>query len=286
MTERGWKLNVKQAYSVAGVVVVGAAMLGCNMLPAQIPVKAEDRDFVTDAKAAVSELKADYVLTKGMGALMQQKVDEFLYVEDGLKLGRVKWKTFRSELNSCWQTPVETLKGVEQRAVSTVDAAKHFQNKTAFHQLRVIQDSGQNAFDRVKACPQSLTEKVAGFPKRAKEDSVAWGQGKLALVNEVRVLVKDEVPNRLATLGETAVSAPTTVAKQIAQAETYRKTLEQLGDAAALKSNGNQLKTLRALQSESKTLASTVQSDASVLSEMVSESGTKMSTGISRFGKK
>ena len=100
------------------------------------------------------------------------------------------------------------------------------------------------------------------------------------------MLVKDEVPSRLETLGKTAVDSPTRVAKQLASAQAYRKTLEQIGDAVALKGNKRQIDQLKRLQRESKKLAGTVQSDAGRISGAVTETAGRITTGFESFGKR
>ncbi len=267
--------------ALSAVVIAGCGLLG----GAGIAVPVEDKDFVTDAKGAIVQLKADYVLTKGIGAVVQQKIDEFLYIEDGLKLGRVKWKDFRSELDACWNAPLETVAKVEQRAVKAVDAAQQFKNRTTLHEVRAVQDTTWNAVQKVRACPQSLTDKVKGMPRRASDEAKAWAQGKFQILNDLRVLLKSELPTRVKALPTNAVSNVGVVAKQLASAQTWQATLNKMGKSAAnqAKTNQAQVKQLQGIQKQANGLKDEVVKDASQLSTQAVELGVKVTDGINGF---
>lgn len=262
----------------------GLALSGCGMFGgAGVAVPVEEKDFVTDSRKAMEMLKSDYVLSKGVMAIARQKVDEFLYIEDGMKLGRVNWSTFQDELKSCWSTPMEVVGSAEQRAVNALDAAKHLKNQETLHQLQVVQDSAWNAVQKVKACPQSLTDNVKGMPKRATDEARAWAQGKFQILNELRVLVKQEAPNRAKELGVNAGGAAKTIATQLAEAKSWQAALEKMGNQAMGKKNAGQVKELERLQSEAVGLQTQVTTDAAKLGADAVEMGGRVTTSLDSF---
>lgn len=271
---------------IAIATIISCSIMSCGMLgntAIQPPV--EDKDFVAPAKEAVLALKADYVVTKGLFAIVQQNIDNFLYVDDMPRLGRVRWNKVREEFTSCWQAPLDAVENAEQRAVNAASAATHFQSQGALHEVKAVQDTGWNAVQRVKACPQSLTDQVEGLPRNATDEAKAWTQGKMEILSSTRVLLLGELPARLEKLGGTAVDTPATVGRQLAEAEAYKQTLQQIGNDAVRSSNARQINELNRIKTETTGLGQTVSNDASALGTMATEMTTKLTEGIATFGK-
>ncbi|MFT7624841.1 MAG: hypothetical protein ACI9WU_004031 [Myxococcota bacterium] len=270
------------------VVAVAIAAVGCGVFgPIAVPIPVEDKDFVSDAKTALTHLKGEYVLTKGMVAVLEQKVDEFLYMEDGLKLGRVKWKSFRGELSACWQTPFKAADEIKSRTVTAVDAAKHLKNNKTLHEAKAVQDTAWNAVQKVQACPQALTDKIKGMPRRASDEAKAWSQGKMQILNDARVIIRNDIPMRIKALPATAVNEVTTIGKQIASAKGWQETLKGMGGSAkeAMQKNQAQLKTLEGIKAEASNLQKVIGNDSSALKETVADATRRVANGINEFKK-
>lgn len=281
MRSFGW---IRQAVvgSVAAASLMGCGVLG--KLPVKVPV--EKKDFVNDAKAALDKLKGEYTLVKGLAATVQTKVDEFLYIEDGLKLGKVQWKEFRNELESCWNTPFEAAENVQAKAVNIQDAAMAFKNQTALHELQSVKDSSWNAVNKVKSCPQATKENVTGLPKKATDEAKAWARGKLEILNELRVLAKDEAPTRAKALAPAATDAVTKVGTQLASATAYLKTIEQMGDQAATDATNQQIAQLNQLKAEAEQLVGSAGGDAATIGTQAAEATKKITEGFVAIGKR
>ncbi len=253
-------------------------------LPIKVPV--EKKDFINEAKASVDKLKGEYALLKGLAATVQTKVDEFLYIEDGLKLGKVQWKEFRNELESCWNTPFEAAEAVQARVVNIQDAAAAFQGNSALHELQSVKDSSWNAVNKVKACPQAVKEDLTGLPKKATDEAKAWARGKLEILNELRVLAKDEAPARAKALVPAATDAATKVGTQLAGATAYLKTIEQLGDQDAIAATNDQIASLGRLKDEAQQLVTSAGSDAAAIGTQAADAGRKIGEGFVAIGKR
>ncbi len=269
----------------AAMAVSMAGIMGCGMLGGLAPEPSE-KDFITEARAAVDEVKAEITLLLGIATVVQQKVEELLYFEEGLKLGRVKWKKFRTQLTDCWSAPAEAVADAKKRAVSAVDAAKQFKNRSTLHEVKAVQDTAWNAVNTVKRCPQALSDQVLGFPKRAKDEVKEWAQGKLEIINDIRVLLKEEVPARVKGSLAIVTSAPATVAKQLASAEAYKATLEKLKSTKTLKKHNQQLKQLEALKTEITTLGGDLQKQGTQVTAQATKMTKDVVEGLSSFGKK
>ncbi len=267
--------------ALTAIMVAGCGLLGGTKI--EVPI--EDKDFVTDAKAALTNIKAEYVFAKGMVSVVNQKVDEFLYIEDGLKLGRVKWKTFQTELADCWQTPFSAVENVKARTVNVIDAARNLKNNTALHEAKSVRDTAYNAVAKVQACPQALADQVKGLPKRATDEAKAWAQGKMQILNEVRVIVRKDLPSRVKALPGKVVDDVTVIGKQLASAKAWQTTIEKAGNEAAKNKNLRQIKTLEGLKAEATSLQTTITSDAATLGTQVQEATRRIATGINNFKK-
>lgn len=269
----------------AALVMLMAGTLGCGMISGLAPDPGE-KDFITDAKKAVDDVKTEVTLLMGIATVVEQKVEELLYFEDGLKLGRVKWSKFREQLTGCWNAPAEAVAGVEKRTINAVNAAKQYQNRTTLHEVKAVQDTAWNAVNTTKRCPQALSDKVQGFPKRSKDEALEWARGKLEIVNDIRVLLKQELPARSKAVLAVATSAPVTVGKQLASAEAYKQTLQKLKATKTLQKHTKQVSQLEALKGEITTLAGSVQKDAGNLGTKAKDIGQRVTTGLTSFGKK
>ncbi len=269
-----------------GAAAVSA--LGCGMIPVKLPVKAVDqKDFITPAKAAVDNLYAEYTLAKGLVALTQTKVDEFLYIENGLKLGKVQWKTFRDELEACFNSPIEAAETVQARTINATEAAQAYKGNSALHELQAVKDTGWNAVNKVKACPQALTDQVKGLPKKPTDEAKAWARQKLEVLNELRVLAKDEAPKRGQTLGAVAQKAVTDLTKQLGEANAHLALAKQMGDQAVTSATQSQVDQINGLLGEVKNLSAQAPADATALGKAAAESVTKIRQGFTDvYGKR
>jgi hypothetical protein len=260
-------------------------LVGCGLFGGSVPLPPpEDKDFVTDARDAMVNVKAEYVLAKGIVAVVEQRIEAFLDIEDIPRMGRVRWSSFRAELEGCWNAPFEAIENVETRAVNAVDAAAQLRNRTALHEAQAVQDTAWNAINTIQTCPQALTERVAGLPRRASDEAIAWSQNKMALLNEIRVLLRHDLPARLQTLGTVAVEGPQAVVTQLGEAKAYTEVLARAGDDATRSSNSRQIRELEQMQTEAQDLGTQVSTDASGFGTGIADSGTKMVDGITNFG--
>ncbi|MBT9555215.1 MAG: hypothetical protein IV100_04255 [Myxococcales bacterium] len=259
---------------------------GCGLVPVKLPVSAPTKDFASDAAKAMTDLKAEYTLAKGLAALVQTKVDEFLYIEDGLKLGKVQWKQFRDELESCWNAPVETAEGIQARVIKAEDAAAAFQGNAALHEVQAVKDAGWNAVNKVKACPGALKEDVTGLPKKATDEAKAWARTKLEILNELRVLAKEEAPARAKSIGPKALDAAKSVGTQLAGATAHLATIEKLGDQKANDFMKDQIAKLNAMKSEAEQLSSQVQTDSVTIGTQSADAGKRIAEGFVAIGKR
>ena len=280
MRSFGWVRNV-----VVGSLAA-ATVSSCGMLPVKIPVSAPNKDFIAEARASMDKLKGEYTLAKGLIALVSTKVDDFVYIEDGLKLGKMQWKDFRNELESCWNTPLETVEGAQAKLVEIKDLAAAYQGNSALHELQGVKDSGANAVNKVKQCPQAAQEDIKGLPKKATDEAKAFARGKLEILNELRVLAKEEVPNRAKAIAPAAQDAVTKNATQLASATAQLKGAEQLGDKAVVEATNGQITELNQLKSEAEKLVGQAGGDATAIGAQVTEATKKITDGFAAIAKR
>ncbi len=271
--------------------VVGAAAasaVGCGAFPIKVPLPSVGtKDFSADAQKAMLRLQSEYTLAKGVVALVQTKVDEFLYIEDGLKLGKVQWKQFRNELEACWNAPFEAVEKIEARSVNASEAAQALKGNSALHELQAVKDTGWNAVNKVKACPQALTDDVGGFPKKATDESKAWARQKFEVLNDLRVLAKDEVAKRATALKPAAEDAVKVFATQLASANAHLALAKQAADQAVTADTQRQIDSLTAMQNEATALGQQAATDSAALLKAAGESAAKVQSGFQEvYGKR
>lgn len=270
------------------VGAVAVSSVGCGIVPVKVPLPSVgQKDFTADAQKAMQNLQSEYTLAKGVVALVQTKVDEFLYIEDGLKLGKVQWKEFRNELEACWNTPFEAVTGGESRLVNASEAAQAFRGNSALHEVQAVKDTGWNAVNKVKACPQALKDDVKGFPKKTTDEAKAWARQKFEVLNELRVLAKDEVAKRATALKPAAEDAVKVLATQIAAANGHLALAKQAGDSAVAAATQTQVDQLSGMQAEAQKLLEQATTDSVALGKSASEAAVKVQHGfLDVYGKR
>ncbi len=246
------------------------------------------KDYVAEAEKHMLGLKADYVLLMGVQQTVDQKADLFTRVPDGLKFLQVNWKQFEGELTSCWNTPIETIQSVKGSSVDAIEAGKAYRSNGVYHDLKSVQLTAQNGIDRVKQCPGVLAAEVKGFPKKTADTAKAWAQERLKILNDLRVLIKQEVPDRAKAVGNRVLDTPTQIGGVLAEAQGAFEVLKKnplANDGDRAKMQG-QLDTLKRMQGEAQDLGNTVQRDAMVIPGKSAETGTKLVNNFKTIGRK
>ena len=268
----------------AGLAVLAMGTIGCGVLGGLTPVP--DKDTVADAQKAVDGVKAEVAFLMGIATVVETKVDELLHIDEAVNLGRVKWGEFRQQLKGCWEAPMEASDSAVKRSVNAIDAAKQWKNRATLHEIKAVKDTAYNAVNSVKKCPQALTDKVEGFPAKAKDEAVQWAHDKLDILNELRVLLKEDVPKRATKLAKMTPGALGVVAKQIAEAKGLKATAEKLKNTAALKKYTKQEQDLTGLQTDLQGMADQITKDASGMGKKAADLANKVTAGLGNFGSK
>lgn len=268
--------------SMTCVVALGCGSLGGIGVPGVGPQK----DYVGEAANHVSALKSNYVLMMGVYDLVEQKLDEFIYVPDGLKLVQVKWNEFQDDLTGCWNAPLEAVANAQQDAVDAMEAAKAYKNASALREVKAIQTTGMNAYNRVKQCPAMLADEVKGFPKKGMDEGKAWARDRLKILSDMRVLLKDELPARATSLGKLVVEAPAKFALVIKEAEGAGIALQKIGSAEQKQKHQQQMDELNRMKADLDALSKDVQRDAMGMPARLADTGAKVLTNFTTIGRK
>ena len=273
---------------IGGLVSMTCALaLGCGALGGLgVPGLGEQKDYVGDAQKHVSTLKSDYVLMMGVYDLVEQKLDEFMYVPDGLKLAQVKWKDFQEDLTGCWNAPMEAVENAQQDAVDAMEAAKAYKNQSALREVKAVQVTGMNAFNRVKQCPAMLADEVKGFPKKGMDEGKAWARDRLKILNEIRVLIKDDLPSRATAVGKRAAEVPLKFAGIVKEAEAFGLSVQKIGTPEQKQKHQQQMDQLNAMKADLDALQGDVQRDATGMPGRLGDTGTRVVTNFTTVGRK
>jgi len=272
------------AYRYVLISVLSVAVCGCGFFNSG--VKVEEKDFVSRAEKEVIQIKANYVLLTGVFDIANQKMDELMYVPDGMKLIRVKWKRFHADVMSCWNTPFEAAENAQQRAVSAASAARHFRDQTARRELQVVRDTAVNAVNKLKECPQALADDVQGVVRRTPEEVKAWARDRMAIVNDLRVLVRKDVPSRATAFAESAASAPAKIQAIIKEADLHTETMTRLGTTEQQNKHKAQIAKLKQLEREIGKLRVEVTDDTAKIPDEVAELARQIEQSLTKLGRR
>ena len=266
-----------------GLVTLGCGKGGGGGLPG-----VSDKDYVTDAEQQYSRLKADYVVLFGILDIAENKIDGLTAMPEFQKLGKVKWAQFHGELKGCWEAPIESIKGAKANAYDIASAAKALQSKAVFGKVATVKDHGASLIKTVKGCPQMAADKVTGFPKKTKDEVLTWAREKLALVNDIRVLFKQTVPDKAKALKTTAVDVPAKIAGLAAQAVAHAKVVSKnpLASSATKNKANAQVQQLKRMQTDAAGFGKKIVNDMKNLPARLQRIGTKVGTNITSVGKK
>ena len=265
------------------VAVASALILGCPPAEPVSQPTLEDKDFLGAAQAAVASAGAEVVIASGMEALLTAKVDELLYIEEGLKL-KIRWKKYRAALKECLQARMEPVEEPELVAVDRGQAAQHLNSETPLHQLQLVRDLGLNAVRQYAECPPLGAEKIPGLRRRAKEELKAWALDKISLVNDYRVLAKMLSP-QIEAVGPAVQAAAAVAKKALGDAKAYQIKLDEAKATNANK-NRRQIQQLEALVGEAEKLRGEAEQRRQGMADSTKKQQNRVEFGITNFGKR
>ena len=265
------------------VAAASALILGCPPAEPEPPPTLEDRDFVGPAQAAVTSARAEVVIASGLAALVTAKVDELLYIEEGLK-PRIRWNMYRAALKECLQAKAESVEEPETITVDRAEAAQHLNGETPLHQLQLVRDLGLNAVRQYAECPPLGAENIPGLRKRAKTELKAWALDKISLVNDYRALAK-VLPAQVEGVGPAVQAAADLAKKALGDAKAYQVKLDEVKATNANK-NRRQIQQLEGLVGEAEKLRGEAEQRRQGIADNSKKQQNRVEFGITNFGKR
>lgn len=273
---------------LASAALVGSAlvtMVGCGGaggalggLGAAAPKEDTSSSLIDEAKGYVAELKGEYVVTMGVVDELTAKVEELGQVPAGVNLKQIKLKELTSALQECWDTPVAKAKEIVEAGVDLKDAGSHFDQKQGLRELKHVKQATDAAYKNVTSCAPAALTKAKALPRDASEVTRGFIDAKVQQVDELRKLVKDEIPAR----GEKLYKVAAGIVPKLG--EVYAKLQAQLAnpmsDQGLLKGH---ISELEGLQKEITGMAQKVQTDAKGLANVATEMPGKITKAFSSF---
>lgn len=187
--------------SVVGCGAAGGALGG---LGAVAPKEDTGKSLIEEAKGYVAELKGEYVLTMGIVDEATAKVEELAVIPPGVNLKALKLKDLTAALQECIDTPIAKATELTEAAIDLKDAGSHFNQKAGLRDLKHVQAAADAGYKNVTSCAPAGLAKAKALPKNVDEVTRGFIDLKVQQVDELRKLVKDQIPNRGAALIKTA----------------------------------------------------------------------------------
>ena len=270
------------------VALCGSAVMfgGCGMI-ASVSGGSGD-DVLEEAQSAMDNVKGNYVALRGLMDEMLESAKSLAVIPEGIRpkhLAKISFGTFKATLEECFQENVQALEGVKTEALDMKAAAAKFSTKESLVGFSETKKAVANVLSTAKGCAPKSMSKLSRFKKGTTDEVKAFVKDKVALINNMRIMILKGIPDQAKAIAEAAKDLPLAIGKGIASLTVLEK--NPIADKAGVKKN---LASMNKLKGEAVKLASQVAADAAAYADKARVAATEVlrqiGTGLGIHSKK
>lgn len=231
----------------------------------------------------LDEIRAKYVTTMGMYDQLRADVETLSVLPNAKEISGVSGDQFTSALKTCWEQPIESVKGAKREAIDIGRAAKAFKDRTAMKGLKDTEIEVSNARNAVNQCKPAAMDSVKGQMGSMNDAAKSALDNKVSLIDQIRILSKHELPTRAKSLTEATAKIQGEVIAELKTAEAKAKAAKAnpLGGGKKAK---KEVKRLKSVQVQADELMKLVQTEMTAMPKELTSTTTNIVKNITDVG--